>query len=127
MDFSEADVDEVYEKEMLSTRGHAELTHYEDRLKLVVDPDAFPFALEILTEAAVTGCLTRDALAALEKYYSFAERTTTEVQQEILRVLEHDGYLTLRNNGYVFVSKLLRDWWKARYSFRYVPVSERGA
>ena len=71
--------------------------------------------------------MTRDALVALEKFYSFTERSTTEVQQEILRVLEHDGYLTLKNNGYVFVSRLLRDWWKARYDFSYVPILGRGA
>ncbi len=126
MEFGEADVDAVYEKEMLSTRGHAELTHYEERLKLVLDPETFPLALDILTEAAVTGRLSRDALAALEIFYPFTERSTTEAQKEILHLLEHDGYLTLKNNGYVFVSRLVRDWWKARYGFSYVPVSERG-
>jgi hypothetical protein len=28
-------------------------------------------------------------------------------------------------DGYVFVSSLVRDWWKARHSFGFVPVLER--
>lgn len=126
MDFGAEDVDTVYGEEMLSTRGHVELTHYEDRLKLVVTPEAFSLALEMLTEAATTGCLTRDAVAALAEYYTFREQSTAEVQEEILRVLEHDGYLTLKDNGYVFVSKLVRDWWQARYGFGHTPISRRG-
>ena len=126
MEFGGDDVDTVYNEEMLSTRGHAELTHYEERLKLVLGPEAFPLALDMLTEAAVTRCLTREALAVLGKYYSFPEQTVAEVQEEILRVLEHDGYLTQTSNGYVFVSKLVRDWWKARHGFAFTPVSERG-
>ncbi|UCC29979.1 MAG: hypothetical protein JSU86_17485 [Phycisphaerales bacterium] len=125
MQFGPDDVETVYHQEMLSTRGHAELTHYEDRLKLVLGQEAFPLALEMLTEAAVTGHLTRDALAALEKYFSFPEQSTAEAQEEILRVLEHDGYLRLTESGYVFVSKLVRDWWKARYEFAFTPISQR--
>ena len=126
MEFGGRDVDTIYKEEMLSTRGHAELTHYEERLKLVLGPQPFSLALDMLTEAAITRCLTREALAAFKKYYSFPEQTAAEVQEEILRVLEHDGYLTLRPNGYVFVSKLVRDWWNARHGFAHTPVAERG-
>lgn len=126
MEFSSVDVDEVYRTEMLSTRGHAELAHYEERLKMVLGEEVFLLALEMLTEAAVTGCLTSKALAALESDYSFEGRTTAEAQKESLLVLEHDGYLTPQPGGYVFISALLRDWWKARHGFAFIPVLERG-
>ena len=41
-------------------------------------------------------------------------------------VLEHDGYLSAEPRGYVFVSNLVRDWWRARHEFGYTPVSKRG-
>ena len=120
------DVREVYENEMLGIRGHAELTHYEERLKLVLGPDTFPLALEMLTEAAVVGQVSRETLAFLQNTYDFGARKPESVQEEILRVLEHDGYLKNTENGYSFESRLLRDWWKKRYGFFYTPVGKRG-
>jgi hypothetical protein len=125
MEFSKQDVDEIYKREMLGTRGHVELTHYEERLKLVLGPDLLPLALEMLTEAAVTGGLTREALSVLQHDYSFADRTTAEAEEDILRVLEHDGYLHSAPKGYVFVSTLVRDWWHNRYELFFVPVLRR--
>jgi hypothetical protein len=59
--------------------------------------------------------------------YDLETSTIPEVQKQILDVLEHDGYLTRRLDHYEFVSKLLRDWWKARHGFGYTPTSQRGA
>lgn len=126
MEFYPDEVNDIYENDMLGIRGHAELTHYEDRLKLVIGPELFPLALEILTETAATGILTREALVALQKGYEFTERNAREASEEILRVLEHDGYLTGGRDGFVFVSHLLRDWWGKRYGYFHVPVLERG-
>jgi len=126
MEFYSDEVNDIYESEMLGIRGHSELTHYEDRLKLVLGPDIFTLALEILTETAVTGCLTRQALAAIQKGYEFEERTALSASEEILRVLEHDGYLKPGSDGYLFESHLLQDWWKKRYGYFHVPVLERG-
>lgn len=120
------DVAHVYHTEMLSTRGHAELTHYEDRLKLVLGPERMPFALDMLTEAAVSGHLTGEAICRLQKDYAFTDGSAAEVQREILQILEHDGYLVQADNGYRFVSQLLRDWWKSRYQMFFTPVAERG-
>ena len=48
-----------------------------------------------------------------------------EALREILSILEHDGYLRQpTTNEYVFVSKLLKDWWKARFGFTFVRVSK---
>lgn len=126
MTFSSADVKEVYRSDMLSTRGHAELTHYEERLKMVLGEEPFPLALDMLTEAAVTGFLGSEALAALQNDYSFEGRTVRDAQEEILLVLEHDGYVAPGKKGYGFVSSLLRDWWRARHEFAFTPILERG-
>ncbi len=120
------DVDEVYNTEMLGIRGHAELAHYEERLKMVLGPEVLPFALDMVTEAAVTGYLGREALAAFRKNYSSLVGDVLKVQDEVLRVLEHDGYVKPDEKGYVFVSNLLRDWWKKHYAFFYTPIIERG-
>ena len=35
--------------------------------------------------------------------------------EDVLHVLEHDGYLARQGDGYRFVSGLLEDWWRVRY------------
>jgi hypothetical protein len=126
MEFFADEVADIYKDEMLSIRGHAELTHYEERLKLVLGQDAFPLALEMLTEAAVTGRLDQKALSALRESYAPGTGNVADAQVEILRVLEHDGYLQSGDDGYRFVSHLLRDWWRKRYGGFHTPVLERG-
>lgn len=126
MEFAPKEVKEIYQTEMLSTRGHAELTHYEERLKLVLGQPILTLALEMLTEAAVCGRLTCEALAAFQKNYDFAPQSVEAVEQEILRVLEHDGYLRKKGRVYVFESNLLRDWWKERHQSFYTPILKRG-
>jgi len=127
MECSVEEVGEVYEKDMLGVRGHAELTHYEERLEMVLGKELFTMAIDMLTEAAVTGCLTKEAIAAFSKEYSVGGHDVVEGQKEILWVLEHDGYLKQSEDGYVFVSKLLQDWWKNRHGAFFTPVLERGA
>jgi len=120
------DVDEVYKNAMLGVRGHVELTHYEERLEKVLPKELCALALDMLTEAAVTGHLSDEAIAAFQKEYPLEGRDVVEVQKEILWVLEHDGYLKDGEKGYVFVSKLLRDWWINRYRRFFTPVLKRG-
>jgi len=117
---------EVYENEMLGVRGHAELTHYEERLEMVLGKELFTLAVDMLTEASVTGCLTKEAIAALQKEYTLEEADIVEAQKEVVWVLEHDGYIIQSKEGYVFVSKLLRDWWKNRHGAFFTPVLKRG-
>lgn len=125
MEFFPDEVNDIYESDMLGIRGHTELTHYEDRLKLILGPDIFPLALEMLSETAVTGCLGREALVALQNGYEFEGASVQTAEEEILRVLEHDGYIKAGKGGFVFESQLLQDWWKKRYGFFYVPALER--
>ena len=125
MSFAAKDVDVIYEQEMLSARGQAELMHYEERLKVVLGEEALTMAFEMLTEAAVVGRLDAEAIAAFQKFYTFEGRDVKEVQKEILWVLVHDGYLRQKDGGYIFVSSLLKDWWRARYKDFYTPILKR--
>ena len=127
MECSVEEVGEVYSNEMLGVRGHAELTHYEERVEMVLGKELFTLAIDMLTEAAVTGCLTKEAIAALRKEYTLEEADIVEAQKEVIWVLEHDGYIRQSKEGYVFVSKLLKDWWKNRHGAFFIPVLERGA
>jgi uncharacterized protein len=120
------DIRSIYDKELLSIRGHAELTHYEERLKMVLGEEIFQLALEVLTETAVVGQLTVEATNIISQGYEFSSLSVSEAQRQVLEVLEHDGYLERHKDGYRFVSKLLSDWWKARYEFGYTPTSQRG-
>jgi hypothetical protein len=122
-----ANVETIYTGELLSIRGHAELTHYEERLKMVLGDEIFPLALELLTEAAVVGLLTAESTRVAVQGYEFGSLSASEAQRQVLEILEHDGYLERTEKAYRFVSKLLRDWWKARYEFGYTPIARRGA
>ncbi len=59
------DVERVWETHMLSTRGHAELADYEERLLRVLDEAPVRLALALLTEAAVVGRLTPQAARSI--------------------------------------------------------------
>jgi len=120
------DVEEVYNSEMLGVRGHAELTHYEERLEKVLGLELAPFAFDMLTEAAVEGKLGREAIAAFEKEYAKSVADADIAQKEILQVLQHDGYLKKAADGFVFESRLLRDWWKNRHETSFTSVLKRG-
>jgi len=119
-------VAEVFEKEMLGVRGHAELTHYEERLEMVLGKEMFTMALDMLTEAAVEGCLTQEAIKGFQNEYASNALDAAEAQKEILWVLEHDGYLEQTAEGYKFVSGLLQRWWKTRHGGNFVSVLKRG-
>lgn len=123
--FRAEEVDGIYDKEMLGVRCQKELTHYEERLKSVLGPELNTLAVEMLSEAAIKGVLSREALEAFRKLYSFERYSTIEAQQEIIAVLEHDGYFAQGNGGYVFISNLIRDWWRKRNFLFYTPVLER--
>jgi len=114
----------VYEHSMLGIRGHVELSHMEERLKMVLGPKLDLLALDLLTEAAVTGTLTSDSARILAQEHFEAEWGPP--LRDILGILEHDGYLRSKDGSYSFVSNLLKDWWRARFRFAYVPAAERG-
>ena len=122
------DVERVYTGEMLSIRGQADLDHYESRLRLVLGPDGYRAALALLTEAAVNdGVLQRAAMDLYrEQFRVWAVSDHPVPIDDVLRVIEHDGYLEpWGDDEYRFVSGLLEDWWRARHGRHFVPVARR--
>jgi uncharacterized protein len=134
------DVARVFQKSMLSSRGHSELSHFEERLTSVLPVDDVPLAIDLLTEAAVTGKLTEAAIAILTDEAtelaprmgfvpparnSNLSREQRERVRNLLEIFEHDGYLRREEDGLVFVSRLVGEWWKARHSIGFVPAHER--
>jgi hypothetical protein len=119
-------VKHVYETGMLSVRGHAELSHMEERLKMVLGPDLHPLSLECLTEAALGPYLTPEAAMTLAEDHKIEGRNSADVLRQILGILEHDGYLKREADGnYHFQSRLLKDWWEARFGFGFQRASAR--
>lgn len=114
------DIERVYRETMLSTRGHAELADYEERLLRVLDREKVPLALDVLSEAAIYNVLS------VKMSFAIADRTglddKSSALREVLDVLEHDGYLARSNDnkGWFFVSNLIRDWWKKRFEQSYI-------
>jgi uncharacterized protein len=114
-----ADVERVFLERMLSSRGHAELSHLEERLKMVLGPRRLPLALDLLTEASIAGVLTpaRAQEIAADAATSGEEERSQDVLRELFGIFEHDGYLERRKDGYVFISSLVREWWCARFGY----------
>ncbi len=119
------DVDRVYRERMLSSRGHTELSHFEERLHLVLGPRVLPLALDLLTEAAVSGRLTQEAALRITRDIEGSGDDASNRLRTVLGILEHDGYLCTQDGDFVFVSRLVRDWWERRFSFGFIPASER--
>jgi hypothetical protein len=119
-------VDEVYETAMLSVQGHSEMIHLEERLKMVLGPTLFDYALELLTELAITRRLTERQVSILAEGYDFGGRSKADAAREVLGILEHDLYIVPNTNGgYSPVSKYVTDWWRARFEFGYIPAEKR--
>ena len=106
------DVQHVYANEMLGVRGQMDMPHYEGRLRVVLGEEAYRVALEMLTEAAVGSQLSDEAIARWRTPLALDDPMRVD---DVLHVLEHDGYLARRDGGYRFTSGLLEDWWRVRY------------
>jgi hypothetical protein len=134
------DVQRVFDERMLSSRGHAELCHLEERLKLALSKEELPLAIDLLSEAAVKGHLSEQA-ADVHCRYHFPSRRhggskktkaggraghkASERLRRLLDVLEHDGYLVRDGDDHVFASRLVKSWWKARFGRGFTTAAER--
>lgn len=125
------DVDHVYREDLLGARGQMDLDHYETRLKTALGNKGYRIALDLLTEAAVDdGFLRSGAVARYHAYFGTRNEETGEdmiAVEDVIRQLEHDGYLERREDGHGFVSGLLEDWWRARHGRHFVPIARRQA
>ena len=107
------DVGRMYEGDMLGVRGQMDMEHYESRLKMVLGDEGCRVALDMLTEAAVAGLLSPNAIARHRQLQAVEDNPVPI--DNVLHVLEHDGYLERHEGGYRFISGLLEDWWRTRY------------
>ena len=126
-----ADVGVAYCTELLGPSGQNDLGHYETHLREVLEDHNHTLAMEILAEAATRGGFGLDARRCLVTLHSRLHDDVPHRIEEVLDVLVHDGYLEAssdsRSPHFGFPSRLLRDWWSARYNGHYVPLSHRGA
>ena len=117
------DVSRIYETDMLGIRGHGELSHYEERLRMVIGKDMSALAFHLLTVAAVKGQLTVQDAHRVNAENKIPGWRPDEALVEVLGILEHDGYLVLQKDGtYAFISLLIRDRWKARFGSILLPM-----
>lgn len=121
------DVKVVYERLMLGPQGQPDLDHYETRLREILRADGYRTALELLTEAAVTKRLSSAAIRRYQLDRAASGESEDFSIEDVLHVLEHDGYLERCEGGYRFVSGLLEDWWRSRHGRTFVPILDRGA
>lgn len=121
-----SDVRQVYQKELLGMSGQVDLNHYETRLNLVLGPQRYWIARELLTDASVhEGILQDESIRRLADLVSTSRGDSSQAVRDVLRVLEHDGYLARRTDGYCFVSGLVQDWWRKSHGVRYVTPATR--
>jgi hypothetical protein len=123
---SAARVEEIYNTEMLGVHGRAELSHYEERLRLL-GPEFYEVAVEFLSEAAIAGQISRATAEGLAAEHPVEGKTPAVQSREVLGILEHDGYLKETSTDvYLFESKLTCDWWKKSYEKGFKCLKERG-
>ena len=121
------DVEFVHRNSLLGPSGQIDLVHYETRLKDGLDDQSFTIAMVILAEAAVENLFTPDAKKCLVRMYSRLVNDASTRIADVLEVLEHDGYLESNDDGHRFASRLLKDWWTARFRDHHVPIRCRYA
>ena len=119
------DVQQVYRTGLLGPFGQSDLVHYETRLKDGLDDKTFSIAMEILAEAATQGVFTPRARRCLERQYDALVNDIRGRVSDAIEVLMHDGYLAEGENGHRFPSRLLRDWFAARFRGHHVPLERR--
>ena len=124
MDATLEDAGDVYQHELLSVRGQMDLKHYEGRLETVLGRAGYRIALEILTETTAKSRLDGDTVSRYRAHFTALIGGGSPSVDDVLDVLEHDGYLERRDGVYRFVSGLLEDWWRGRYAGNFKSAVE---
>ena len=65
------------------------------------------------------------ARRCLERLYAKVVDDVPGRIADTLEILVHDGYLETGDNGYRFQSRLLEDWWSARFRDHHTPLEGR--
>ncbi len=119
------DVGEVYRTELLGPSGQNDLVHYETRLNEGLEDESHTIAMEILAEAATQEVFTPSANRCLERLYAKVVDDAPGLIADTLEILMHDGYLEAGDDGHRFPSRLLKDWWSARFRDHHKPLEGR--
>ena len=119
------DVGAVYRTELLGPSGQNDLVHYETRLKEAVEDGNYTIAMEILAEAATRQVFSPGARRCLERLYVKVVDDVPGRIADTLEILEHDGYLEAGDDGHRFQSRLLEDWWSARFRDHHTSLESR--
>ena len=119
------DVNTIYHTALLGPSGQSDLIHYETRLKEGVEEKSYSIVMEILAEAATQEVFTPGAQRCLERLYSVVVDDAAGRIMDALDILVHDGYLEAGTDGYRFPSRLLKDWWAARFRDHHIPLERR--
>ena len=119
------DVGEVYRTGLLGPSGQNDLVHYETRLKEALEDESHTIAMEILAEAATQEVFTPSARRCLERLYAKVVDDAPSRIADTLEILMHDGYLEAGDDGHRFPSRLLKDWWSARFRDHHRPLKGR--
>ena len=81
--------------------------------------------MEILAEAAIQETFSPTARRCLEQYYAPVVDDVFSRIAEVLEILVHDGYIETTADGFRFPSRLLKDWWSARFRDHHIPLAQR--
>ena len=119
------DVPTVYRATLLGPSGQNDLVHYETRLKEGLENERYTIAMEILAESATQGRFAPSARRCLERLYAPVVEDASSHITDVLDVLVHDGYLEATEDGFRFQSRLLKDWWAARFRDHFTPIEKR--
>jgi hypothetical protein len=119
------DVAEVYDTALLGPAGLNDMVHYETRLQDGLDDESYSLAMEILAEAATQEVFTPAARRSLEVLYTRVVQDARPRTTHVLDVLVHDGYFEAAGDDHRFCSRLLKDWWSARFRYNHIPLVER--
>ena len=120
-----ADVETVYRTSLLGPAGQNDLDHYVARLQDGLDDEEFSIAMEILAEASTQDVFTPAARRCLDQLYAKTMDDARGCIMNVLEVLMHDGYLEAGDRGHTFLSRLLKDWWAARFRDHHAPLQSR--
>ncbi|MCY4128246.1 MAG: ATP-binding protein [Gammaproteobacteria bacterium] len=121
---TESDIDLVYSKDLLGPPSSKDLYHFESRLSDALNDQTYEIAMKILTEAAVRDVFSDRSKRALISMYEKVTESSVEKVAWALDTLEQDEYLERDGSGYVFKSKLLKDWWTVRFEHSYKPLND---
>ena len=123
LDATLEDAEAAYRDDMLAARGQIDMDHYEERLKLVLGPDGYKVALELLARAAMEGALEPASISDYEAILNVSQDGGAASIPFVLDVLVQDGYFVRKGDGYRFASGLLEDWQRVRRGLSVAPLA----